>query len=154
MTYPANPPPLEEIIAVMRQAGERRHRLRIRAVIAVLWRAGLRISQALTLSETPYAANYVRSLPKQVPRQRFAPHELKHAHAVELAREGVPVNIIAARSAWDCCRSVQHVAGVRERPEPRRRGASWQQCYSSGATTRWAGCYCWWQRSSRSRPAS
>jgi site-specific recombinase XerD len=27
-------------------------------------------------------------------RRRFAPHQLRHAHAVELAREGVPVNII------------------------------------------------------------
>jgi site-specific recombinase XerD len=25
---------------------------------------------------------------------RFAPHQLRHAHAVELAREGVPLNII------------------------------------------------------------
>jgi site-specific recombinase XerD len=27
-------------------------------------------------------------------RRRFAPHQLRHAHAVELAREGVPANII------------------------------------------------------------
>jgi len=27
-------------------------------------------------------------------RRRFAPHQLCHAHAVELAREGVPLNII------------------------------------------------------------
>jgi site-specific recombinase XerD len=27
-------------------------------------------------------------------RRRFAPHQLSHAHAVELAREGVPLNII------------------------------------------------------------
>jgi site-specific recombinase XerD len=27
-------------------------------------------------------------------RRRFAPHQLRHAHAVELAQEGVPVNII------------------------------------------------------------
>ena len=36
----------------MRQAGEDRHGLRIRAVIAVLWRGGLRISESLALSET------------------------------------------------------------------------------------------------------
>jgi site-specific recombinase XerD len=52
MRYPADPPRVEEIIAVMRQAGEDRHGLRIRAVIAVLWRSGLRISEALALSET------------------------------------------------------------------------------------------------------
>ncbi|MGP0052209.1 MAG: tyrosine-type recombinase/integrase [Solirubrobacteraceae bacterium] len=50
--YPADPPRVEEIIAVMRQAGEDRHGLRVRAVIALLWRGGLRISEALALGET------------------------------------------------------------------------------------------------------
>jgi site-specific recombinase XerD len=27
-------------------------------------------------------------------RRRFAPHRLRHAHAVELAHEGVPLNVI------------------------------------------------------------
>jgi len=27
-------------------------------------------------------------------RRRFAPHQLRHAHAVEMAREGVPINVI------------------------------------------------------------
>ena len=27
-------------------------------------------------------------------RRRFAPHQLRHAHAVEMAREGIPLNII------------------------------------------------------------
>ena len=27
-------------------------------------------------------------------RRRFAPHQLRHAHALELAREGVPLTII------------------------------------------------------------
>jgi Phage integrase family len=27
-------------------------------------------------------------------RRHFAPHQLRHAHALELAREGVPLNII------------------------------------------------------------
>ncbi|MGO9900561.1 MAG: hypothetical protein ACLP0J_12870 [Solirubrobacteraceae bacterium] len=52
MSYPADPPRVEEIIAVMRQAGNDRHGLRVRGVIAVLWRGGLRISEALALSET------------------------------------------------------------------------------------------------------
>ncbi len=52
MSYPADPPWVEEIIAVMRAAGDDRHGLRVRAVIAVLWRGGLRISEALALSET------------------------------------------------------------------------------------------------------
>jgi len=36
----------------MRQAGHDRHGLRLRALIAVLWRAGLRFSEALALNET------------------------------------------------------------------------------------------------------
>jgi hypothetical protein len=31
-------------------------------------------------------------------QRRFAPHQLRHAHALELAREGVPLNIIRANS--------------------------------------------------------
>jgi site-specific recombinase XerD len=27
-------------------------------------------------------------------RRRFAPHQLRHAHAVEMAREGVPIVVI------------------------------------------------------------
>jgi site-specific recombinase XerD len=27
-------------------------------------------------------------------RRRFAPHQLRHAHAVEMGREGVPLNVI------------------------------------------------------------
>ena len=27
-------------------------------------------------------------------RRRFAPHQLRHAHAVEMAREGVPLTVI------------------------------------------------------------
>jgi site-specific recombinase XerD len=157
MRYPADPPRVEEIIAVMRQAGENRHGLRVRAVIAVLWRGGLRISEALALAETdvdptrgsvlirhgkgdrrrevgmddwgfehlnrwleqrvelpvgplfciidgptrgrawPSTAvrGELRKLAAQAGvRRRFAPHQLRHGHAVELAREGVPVNII------------------------------------------------------------
>jgi site-specific recombinase XerD len=157
MQYPADPPRPEEIILVMRQAGHDRHGLRIRALVAVLWRAGLRISEALALNETDiderrgsllirhgkgdkrreagmdqfgfeqlaawltlrvslppgplfcvidgptrgrrWAATATRAELRQLAteagvRRRFAPHQLRHAHAVELAREGVAVNII------------------------------------------------------------
>ncbi len=50
--YPADPPTVEEIIAVMRTANDRRDGIRLRALIVVLWRAGLRISEALALAET------------------------------------------------------------------------------------------------------
>ena len=52
MDYPPDPPRAEEIVLVMRQAGQDRHGLRVRALIAVLWRGGLRISEALALNET------------------------------------------------------------------------------------------------------
>jgi site-specific recombinase XerD len=156
MRYPADPPRAEEIILVMRQAGSDRHGLRIRGLIAVLWRGGLRISEALALTETDvdqrrgpllirhgkdkrreagmdewgfehldawlerrvklpigplfcvidgptrgraWAATAARGELRQLAaeagvRRRFATHQLRHAHAVELAREGVAVNII------------------------------------------------------------
>ena len=157
MRYPADPPRPEEIIVVMRKGGHDRHGLRIRALIAVLWRGGLRISEALALNETDidqqrgsllvrhgkgdkrreagmdefgfehvgawlahrlllppgplfcvidgatrgrrWSATAARGELRQlavdaVVRRRFAPHQLRPAHAVELAREGVAVNII------------------------------------------------------------
>src|SRR3954465_15724950 len=51
MRYPADPPTVEEIVAVMRAAGETIHGQRLRALIVVLWRAGLGISEALALAE-------------------------------------------------------------------------------------------------------
>src|SRR3954462_4598764 len=49
MRDPADPPTVEEIVAVMRAAGETTHGQRLRALVVVLWRAGLRISEALAL---------------------------------------------------------------------------------------------------------
>jgi site-specific recombinase XerD len=157
LRYPPDPPRPEEIVLVMRKTGHSAHGLRIRALIAVLWRGGLRISEALALTETdvdarrgallirhgkgnkrreagmddwgfehldawlehrvqmpvgplfcvidgstrgrPWAATAARAELRRLAtdsgvRRRFAPHQLRHAHAVELAREGVPVNII------------------------------------------------------------
>lgn len=51
MRYPADPPTVEEIIAVMRQADDNRHGWRLRALIVVLWRGGLRVQEALALTE-------------------------------------------------------------------------------------------------------
>jgi site-specific recombinase XerD len=50
-SYPADPPTVEEIVAVMRQAPESRRGYRVRAMIVVLWRAGLRVQEALALIE-------------------------------------------------------------------------------------------------------
>ena len=128
------------------------HGRRLRGLIVVLWRAGLRIHEALALAEAdldrrrgsllvrrgkggrrrevgmdewgweqlrPWlnarlelpvgrcsasstarpadgrgqAQRYAPSSADSL-RRRFAPHQLRHAHALELAREGVPLNII------------------------------------------------------------
>jgi integrase len=157
MRYPADPPTVEEIVAVMRHAADDRHGWRLRAMIVVLWRAGLRVQEALALAELdldprrgsvlvrngkggrrrevgmdewgwehlrpwlsvraelpvgplfciidgptrgrPWSGAAVRSEFRRLAaqagvRRRFAPHQLRHAHALELAREGVPLNII------------------------------------------------------------
>ena len=52
LRYPPDPPTVEEIIAVMHAAGHDLEGVRLRGVIVVLWRAGLRISEALALNET------------------------------------------------------------------------------------------------------
>ena len=60
--FPADPPREEEIVAVMRTAGESPYAMRLRALTAA--QAGV--------------------------RRGFGPHQLRHAHAVEMAREGDP----------------------------------------------------------------
>jgi integrase len=52
LRYPADPPKVEEIIAVMRAAGDDAHGRRLRGLIVILWRAGLRIQEALALAES------------------------------------------------------------------------------------------------------
>jgi hypothetical protein len=44
--YPADPPTVDEIVPVMRQAGQDRHGHCLNALMVVLWRAGLRINEA------------------------------------------------------------------------------------------------------------
>jgi hypothetical protein len=50
LRYPANPPKVEEIVAVMRAAGDGAHGRRLRGLIVILWRAGLRIQEELALA--------------------------------------------------------------------------------------------------------
>jgi integrase len=50
--YPADPPTVEEIVAVMRTVGDGADGRRLRALIVLLWPAGLRISEALALQES------------------------------------------------------------------------------------------------------
>ena len=157
LRYPADPPKVEEIVAVMRTAGDGAHGRRLRGLIVIMWRAGLRIQEALALTEGDLdhrrgsllvrrgkggrrrevgmdAWGWEQLLPwlelrRELPvgpllcvingttrgrhwspaaaraelrrtaaaagvRRRFAPHQLRHAHAVEMAREGVPLIVI------------------------------------------------------------
>ena len=52
LRFPADQPRVDEAIAVMRAAGNGADCARLRALIVVLWRAGLRISEAHDLAET------------------------------------------------------------------------------------------------------
>jgi site-specific recombinase XerC len=54
--YPADPPTVEETVEVMRTLSERVDDHRLRALIVLLWRAGLRISEALALYESDLVA--------------------------------------------------------------------------------------------------
>jgi site-specific recombinase XerD len=155
--YPADPTTIEEIVAVMRAAGDGPHGRRLRGLIVVLWRAGLRINEALALNEAdldyrrgsllirrgkggrrrevgmdewawdqlqPWLAVRLelpvgplfcvmngrtrgrqwssaaaratlrRTAAAAGVRCRSAPHQLRHARAVEMAHEGVPLNVI------------------------------------------------------------
>jgi site-specific recombinase XerD len=141
----------------MRAAGDSAHGRRLRGLIVILWRAGLRIQEALALAEAdldhrrgallvrrgkggrrrevgmdawawqelqPWLelrlelppgplfcvingptrgrhwssaaarANLRRMAVSAGVRRRLAPHQLRHAHAVEMAREGVPLIVI------------------------------------------------------------
>jgi hypothetical protein len=51
MLYPADPASVEEIVSVMRHASEDPHGWRLRAMIVMLWRGGLRVQEARALSE-------------------------------------------------------------------------------------------------------
>jgi site-specific recombinase XerD len=72
----------------------------------VLWRAGLRIHEALALSDPDLdhrrgallvrrgKGGRRRACGLAPDDRRFAPHHLWHAHAVEMAHEGVPLIVI------------------------------------------------------------
>jgi integrase len=55
--YPADPPTVDEIVAVMRHAGRVRYGPRLNALIVVIWRAGLRTHEALSLPESDLDQN-------------------------------------------------------------------------------------------------
>jgi hypothetical protein len=51
LRYPTETPKVEQIIAVTRTADEGTHGRRVRGLIVIVWRAGLRIQEALALTE-------------------------------------------------------------------------------------------------------
>ncbi len=59
--YPADPPTVEEIVAVMRSVGDRSDGHRLRTLTVLLWRAGLRISEGLALQESDLDRSRARS---------------------------------------------------------------------------------------------
>ena len=109
--YAADPPTVDEIIVIMRVARNAPCGDRLNGLIVVLWRAGLRIHEALSLTETDLeqrrgsilvrhgtndrcrSARCSAALAAGV-RRRVAPHELRHARAVELLHEGIALPLI------------------------------------------------------------
>jgi hypothetical protein len=71
-----------------------RRRLAAARFLAEAGREGVigRLEQAVCRWKEPLAA--LGPARQAGVRQRFAPHQLRHAHAVEMAREGVPLLVI------------------------------------------------------------
>jgi Phage integrase family len=105
LRYPPDPPIVEEVIAVMRAAGDRPDGLRLRGVIVVLWRAGLRVSEALALAESDLdktrGAVLVRrgkgGKRREVGMDRWAWEQLEPWLQV---RAGLPVGVAVLRAPW------------------------------------------------------
>ena len=87
MLYPADPPTVEEIVCVMRHASDELPAGPLFCVIDGPTR-GRPWSAATVRTE------FRRHAAEAGVRRRFAPHQLRHAHAVELAHEGVSLNVI------------------------------------------------------------
>ncbi len=88
MRYPADPSTIEEIVAVMRVAGDRPDGLRLRALIVLLWRAGLRIGEALLpkLISIDHAARFLSGAAREeAPRGWDGPLDLAGARAMARA---------------------------------------------------------------------
>lgn len=156
--FPPDPPTVEEIVALLEACPATLAGQRLRGLVIVLWRAGLRVSEALALTEhdlderehavtvrrgkggkrrvcgmDEWAWTHLgpwlemrRTLPvgelfcvvtgptagrammdsdvrhalhklgrSAGVRRRVAPHQFRHAHAVELARDGIGLHIVS-----------------------------------------------------------
>src|SRR5829696_7080861 len=127
LRYPADPPKVEEIIAVMRAAGDGAHGRRLRGLIVILWRAGLRVQEALALAEGDL--DPATRLAARPPRQGRTPPRGRHgrlglARAPALA--GPPLlGLVGARASASYARSTPCLsAACRQQQEQQWRGAS------------------------------
>ncbi len=73
LRYPADPPTVEELVAIMRCAGGTPYGLRTRTLIVLLWRAGSRISEALALAESDLHSATGGDAAPDISRHREAP---------------------------------------------------------------------------------
>ena len=119
LRYPPDPPTVEEIVAVMRAAGDGAHGARMRALIVLLWRAGLRITEALTVTEHDLDARL--QLVRPLGGEPGAPVVPTCAH---LRRQQKAVRIWMERFGDELLDALHVAATVRDRncaaaPEPR-----------------------------------
>jgi len=142
--YPADPPTVEEIVAVMRAVGDRPDGHRLRALIVLLWRAGLRISEALALQESDLdsgrGAVLVRrgkgGKRREVGMDRWAWEQLDPW--LEIRRElpiGALLCVITARPPADAGNPRPHASSGITRPPRRAFGAASRRT-SCGTRTR------------------
>jgi hypothetical protein len=120
LRYPPDPPTVEEIVAVMRQTGDGLHGARLRALIVLLWRAGLRINEALTVTEHDLDARLGAILgpPRQgrpAPRGRHGPVGLGSPAPLARAPAGDAGRPAAVR---DRRSDPRPALGERRRPRP------------------------------------
>jgi hypothetical protein len=98
LRYPADPPAVEEIIAVMRAGATDPRALGCVPSSFFCGALGFGSTQRSSWPRpilTPRAvqSSFARERVARV-RRRFAPHQLRHAHAIEMAHEGVPLVVI------------------------------------------------------------
>ena len=128
LRYPPDPPTVEEIIAVMHAAGDDPDGLRLRGTIVVLWRAGLRISEALALTETdldPERGALLVRITRQgrrAPRGRDGPLGVDTARTVARVAHAPSGRRAVLRSARSDTRPAVRFCGDPRPAAPRRTG--------------------------------
>ena len=84
--YPADPPTVQEIVAVMLA--------RVELPVSPPFCVATGPTRGRGLSPAAARAQFRHAAVLAGVRRRSAPHQLRHAHAVEMAREGVPMIVI------------------------------------------------------------